>query len=180
MKNKILSIFAVLITLICVGCSNSSNSEDKERIAQLEEQIKELQSSKNENSNTPYGNNETNITYSGQDLQEKVKPQISEYIGKFEMTDEAGQVFIITVNADETATIELQGGSFKGYGSWNDFPYDYPDLSFSRDDSPNIYFPSGKEHYFPGLILCEGWAYDGSSAFKAKNPNKRLPIKKIK
>lgn len=189
MKYKILSIFTVLTTLICVGCSNSSNSEDKERIAQLEAQIAKLssqsnqtQSNKNSSSYSFSESHSSNTRYTNStdfEKQESRNPN-NTIVGVYEFSDNVN-TWVMEINSDETAIIynKKNPNGEKAYGSW----YKYKTMkcahpSFS-DKAPIVWFPSGEETMrYP--YFNDEWIYYDSSAADAKNPNLRLPLKKIK
>lgn len=169
MKNYIyLAVFAIL-SIANTSCDSSSNS-DKARIAQLEEQIRELQSSSYSSSSSSSSRRSS--------FEPSAKTNASDFVGTYKVTDEAGVIWTIVLNADETVTFETEGGS-KYYGSWDIFPYKFPCMSFGWDEWPYLYFPSGREDVYHGCIK-DGYFYSSNTAASAKNPNKRLPIKKIK
>lgn len=173
----------ILATLFFTCCTNSSNSEDKERIAQLEAQIAQLQSQSNktqQSSSTNSGISDSenySHTYSSPHRQ---KNNPSQFVGTYEMVDEIGNTWVIKLNSDETATMGLKGGNEVAYASWDLVNYlDYnPGLKFD-DERMSVYFPSGEGKPFLPCIK-DGYFYLDPDATQAKNPRKRLPIKKIK
>ncbi len=112
------------------------------------------------------------------------------HLGTFEFTDKQGHEWVLTVNNDETATIKTKEGTLAAYASW----YRYEHMKHAQfrcsDRAPMICFP-GSELYihdngFIGAESCGSFCIDGkyiyynSSAADAKNPDLRLPLKKIK
>ena len=178
MKFKIISIFAIFATIICISCSNSSNSEDKERIAQLEAQINELKS----NGSSYQGNeNKTNNSYNSKkrdNYSSRSNKESNNFAGIYVVTDDMGNKWTINLKDDESVTVKDASGKIY-YGSWSSFPYDVPCLSFGWDEWPYLYFPAGEENIDHSIIDNDQF-YSSNTNYKAKNPNQRLPIKKIK
>ena len=125
--------------------------------------------------------------------EEKIKEenlQANEFIGTFEFTDNSNNVWVLIVKADETATIKNKDGKSTAYASW----YKYNSMRHAHfscsDRAPMITFP-GSELYaqdygYIGPAACAYFCIDGEyiyydfHAADAKNPELRLPIKKIK
>lgn len=101
-------------------------------------------------------------------------------VGTYEFSDNIN-TWVLIVNNDETAVIynKSKGGNVKGYGSW----YKYSTMKYAtfhfHDKAPIVWFPSGEET-MSSPRLTEDWIYYDSSAADAKNPEKRLPVKKVK
>lgn len=104
-------------------------------------------------------------------------------VGKYEFKDEINNTWVLTIFEDETAQIvNKKKENTVCYGSCNDFLSSLGFLCMSfMDEYPIIFFPSGEEM---GMQLCitgkADYIYDGISATKAKNPRKRLPLKRTK
>lgn len=114
------------------------------------------------------------------------------HLGTFEFKDRLGNEWILTVKNDETATIKTKGSDHPAYASW----YKYDNMKYAKfrcsEKGPMIAFP-GSEIYmhdngYAGVIGAEACGYfciDGkyiyydSTAADAKNPEFRLPLKKI-
>ena len=105
------------------------------------------------------------------------KGNVEEYVGVYTLTDEAGTNWTITLNEDETAVFKSSKGATY-YGSFMTFPYDCPCVMFSWSESPMMYFPSGKERVWLGVISDDGYLYDSNTNFKAKHPKHRVKITK--
>ena len=178
----ITKVAAVLLaTALVVSCNNSSNSADKERIAELEEKIAELQTNLNNNKTSSVKTSTSTSERTSSRLYSRSKEEnIAQWVGTYEFTDEAGNTWQIILNSDETALFEPQGGGSKRYGSWDYLPYYFPCLNISHDESPTIYFPDGPDSWIDYVCITDGYLYASNIAAKAKNPNKRLPIKKIR
>ena len=104
---------------------------------------------------------------------------LSSYKGTYKFTDNAGNTWVLTLNDDETA--QIKRGNELHYGSW----YDYENINrmyidFAYDDAPVISFPFGQQRGILMAISKDGYIYADMDARNAKNPRKRLPIKKIK
>ena len=112
------------------------------------------------------------------------------HLGVFEFTDRQGNEWILTVKDDKTATIKTKGGEIPAYASW----YRYDNMKYATfrcsERAPMIVFPGSQLYmndngYF-GAEACGYFCIDGkyiyynSSAADAKNPDLRLPLKKIK
>lgn len=102
-------------------------------------------------------------------------------VGTYQVTDKAGNKWLISVNEDETIVIEGTDNSAY-YGSWHLYKgkietsftsdgYIYPPLIFSNSEST--------DGMYLVIDLKEDYIYASNSA-KSKNPRKRLPITKVK
>ena len=187
MKRLLLGI-SVVALMLTTSCGNNA---EQERIAQLEKELAQLKGEKyNESPATAsssmskeYNDNSTSMEIDESNDQSSLslsnEASGSRFTGTYQFTDKAGKVWIVNIKDDETATIKVKGESFTYYAEWDDFPYGVPCLQFGFDDAPYANFPSGKEamHY---ACIDDNYIYESNSAFSAKNPRKRLPIKKIK
>lgn len=174
----------------CLGCVSSS-SRDKDRIAELEAQIAELQSS---NSTIHTAVEETAVEEApSSDYQSLIsgsatstssntsKSNGSSIVGTYQFTDELNHTWVLVANTDETATISTKDGNNLCYGSWHDFRVNDDGIDFSfTDEVPVVYFPSGSERCMSFNLRDDGYIYRSRSDAKAKNPRKRLPVKKVK
>lgn len=112
------------------------------------------------------------------------------HIGTFEFTDRQGHEWVLTVKEDKTATIKVKTGTSPAYASW----YKYDNMAYASfrcsERAPMIVFP-GSELYMNsngvfgaeacGYFCIDGhYIYSNSRAADAKNPDQRLPLKKIK
>lgn len=102
-----------------------------------------------------------------------------QFIGTYKVVDKSNTTWILTLNRDETMTINEEGSSEVRYGSWSDSTYGVPYFSFGNGESTYLEFPSGREYINFG-ILSDGYLYSSSTEYKAQNPKSRLPITKIK
>ncbi len=182
MKNGILIFVACMMSLVVASCGGNSNSSEADRIAQLEDSIRKIQSDK-----IVDGNNESKVescsdddSFSSSSQSKSVDSFGGDVEGTYEFSDNIN-TWVLVVNGDETAYIynKAKGDGVKAYGSW--YKYDsmkYAAFSFS-DKAPRVFFPSGEETLRYPRINNE-WIYYNSSAADAKNPEKRLPLKKIK
>ena len=102
-------------------------------------------------------------------------------IGTYEFTDEINHTWVLKLNSDETATIQLKGSNSPAYGSWSDWREGnnriYLDFS---DQAPKVWFPAGEEDCYTLIIFDDGYIYRSNSDAKAKNPRKRLAITKVR
>lgn len=164
MNKVFLFLLACTFAMLTTSCGGGSSS-DKARIAELEQQIKDL---KNSNNQTYEGTNNNNAV---PETSANTDDQLG--AGTYTFTDEGGNLFTLVLNEDMTATIAVNNETM--YGSWNDTTYDLPFAQFS-DKMPEIIFPGGKERS-QFLGITDGYIYYRWE-FKSKNPQKRLPIKK--
>lgn len=194
MKTRILSICSFVFMLSMVSCGG--NSSDKQRIADLESKIQELQNKLNDTSKVQEVNEKENISSSESEaVTEETSSSYDSYTptkssgyessknnnyfaGTYEVTDAVGDTYTIELNSDETVKFMNSRGGVK-YGSWRDSPYGVPKLSFSYSESPVIFFPGG-ESDLDFAIISDGYLYSSNVEYKSKNPRKRLDIKKIK
>lgn len=179
MKTRFLIIISVL-SLVLVSCSNSA---DQNRIAQLERELAQL---KNANVKENVSSSEVERDYSsdntnvGSDNSSSRDESGTGFVGEYEFVDKVGVVWVLIIKNDNTATFNIKGDGYMYYASWDDSPYNVPCLKFSSwEDSPYINFQSGKETINYACVTDE-FIYESNSAFCAKNPRKRLPIKKVK
>lgn len=102
--------------------------------------------------------------------------------GTYEITDNAGTVWVLVLNSDETATIQKKNSGVKAYGSWDDFRSIYrADISIVfTDEPPVMLFPSGDTGQSHMSIGKDGYLYRESNDSKAKNPRQRLALRKVK
>ena len=188
MKINILSIFALLTTLICVGCSNSSNSEDKERIAQLEAQIAELQNNSQSNSSD---DDDNDLNTSSQDKSSEVFTSTSSsnsseptknFLGTHKVVDNNGNTFYFILNQDKTANVKTDGTDEMLYCSWNDLTRINKGVRIDFSDKrPIILFDGGmKEYGSMYLDFQNEWLYAGSDYIESKHPQWRLKVERIK
>lgn len=99
--------------------------------------------------------------------------------GTYEVTDKIGQTMVITLKDDKTATVTLDGNTY--YCSWNHISYGDGEVEMRfSDDPPALVFEGGVAETMYGPEILGGWLYYNYSARKAKNPNRRLAIKKVK
>ena len=111
------------------------------------------------------------------------------HIGTFEFTDNVGNVWVLVVKTNETATIGIKGRENKAYASW----YKYKHMNYAKficsGSAPTIFFPSSElmlnDYGHPTTDACGYFCIDGkyiyfdSTAAEAKNPKLRLPLTKI-
>lgn len=100
-----------------------------------------------------------------------------------------GNVWVLVVNTNETATIGIKGRENKAYASW----YKYKHMNYAKficsGSAPTIFFPSSElmlnDYGHPTTDACGYFCIDGkyiyfdSTAAEAKNPKLRLPLTKI-
>lgn len=77
--------------------------------------------------------------------------------------------------------MNIKNNSFTHYGTWKYDRYSAGviELDFELDEIPVIDFPAGRVSLIKAHIT-ENYFYATYQAFDSKNPNRRLPIKKIK
>ena len=121
----------------------------------------------------------SNDSYSSSSRSSSESSKVKEYFaGTYEVTDAVGDTYTIVLNSDESATFTNSRGGVR-YGSWRDFPYDAPKLTFSYGETPVIFF-SGGESGLDNAIIADGYIYSSNIEYRAKNPKKRLEIRKVK
>lgn len=105
-----------------------------------------------------------------------------EFIGTYEIVDKANQTYILTLKEDKTATMMAKGSNKTYYCSWNYFDlYTEPHVQIEfSDDPPALAFGGGVALTMWQPKMQDNWLYFDYDARKAKNPKRRLPIKKIK
>lgn len=174
------TLAGILLAFALSLASCGGNSTDKARIAELEKQLLELKGEQKQDVEAPKSDNEITSQTSSSHLSSSHRREGSrQFVGTYKVVDEYNTTWILTLNRDETMTINEEGSSEVKYGSWSDSPYDVPCFSFSYRDYPYLEFPSGRENIDYGII-SDGYLYSSNTHYKAKNPKFRLPITKIK
>ena len=114
-------------------------------------------------------------------LSESQSRQIVFFAGTYEFTDTNQTTWVLTLKEDETVTLIRKGKERIYYGSWRVFPYDeaWLDFGWCEGENATISFPSKKTDINFGILTKE-YIYASNTAYKAKNPHLRLPIKQIK
>lgn len=188
MKKLFLLTLTAVSIMTLSGCGGGSNSADQERIAQLEAQIAELQNQKSntvetESTNVDYSDSYTssdNSTASSSDNSTASSSSNGQnIIGTYEFTDKINNTWVVKLNSDESATIQLKGSNSPAYGTWSDWRNNGIDVSF-WDQQPKVWFPAGEETCYRFNIREDGYIYRSESDAQAKNPRKRLKITKIR
>ena len=127
--------------------------------------------------------NKNNATTTNSDVQlgNGVANEESAPVGTYQVTDKAGNKWLISVNEDETILIEGTDNSAY-YGSWHLYKGKI-ETSFTSDGYiyPPLIFPNSEstDGMYLVIDLKEDYIYASNSA-KSKNPRKRLPISKVK
>ena len=177
MKTKFWIIISVL-ALVLTGCSNSS---DQKRIAQLEAEIAKLKGEESREIESEEDNSMDSYNdYSSTTSNESSEPQIySSFVGIYKFKDEANKTWILSLNSDGTA--QIKSGDELHYGSWKDYAViNSMHIKFDLEDVPLIHFPYGQHRGTLMELSKNGYLYAHPDAKEAKNPRKRLPVKKIK
>ena len=173
-KYSFISFISIFILSSCGG-NNYSYSNDTETVqgVVVEEAVEEPEEVNTFNPNSISSDDDTNTNYIDQTSNQTTSyKKNSEFTGTYNITDEYGTTYSVILNPDKTVVVEGNGRVY--YGSWSDSPYDVPKLSFSYDETPHIYFSSGKESIDYGIFSDDGYFYCSNIEYKAKNPRKRL------
>lgn len=184
MKNVILIFATCMMSLVMASCGGNSNSSEADRIAQLEDSIKTLNNKLQSNTYTEAQTAGLSSSTADASLNNNTNDltTISSATGTYEFSD-GHNTWVLVVNDDETAYIynKKGGENIKAYGSWDKYNYENYnriDLQFI-DKQPEVWFPSGeKKLKLPEIY--EGYIYNNFASREAKNPELRLPIRKIK
>lgn len=158
MKNTITITLTSLFVLLFVSCNNGYGTSDSDKITQLKDSIAKLHSRLGDSDIVDRG-------------------QSSKHDGEYEFTDANKKTWILTINPDNTATIRTKE---MAYGSWRCLKdVDYSPWIIFSEDAPTICFEGGEQKGY-SLQIFDGYIYHTPEAAQAKNPNKRLKIKKVK
>lgn len=113
-------------------------------------------------------------TYTSSSSSER-KPNSSSPVGEYRFSDDYNN-YTLTINADETSQIVGNGQTY--YGSWSDWCH----KAYSINNSESLYLiVNGKKQYCSPMIdLSSEWLYLDSSSLKAKDPNKRVKLTRVK
>ncbi|MBQ0050136.1 MAG: hypothetical protein KBT12_07900 [Bacteroidales bacterium] len=103
------------------------------------------------------------------------KPNSSSPVGEYRFSDDYNN-YTLTINADETSQIVGNGQTY--YGSWSE----WCGIAYWVQNSESLYlFVNGKKQYCSPMIdLSLEWLYLDSSPLKAKDPNKRVKLTRVK
>lgn len=163
-----------LIALLSVSCNNN-NDADNRRIQELEDKIAQLENN-NSVSNTAVDNVETNKI-------DNTNPTFNDYVGTWELIDKNGNKFQFNIEPDKTATVIYDNGKVEYGSAYIDYTMKSLSFHFTNGyrDNVCINFPEGVQgKYEDSPQIRDGWFYNTYKNAKAKNPNWRLPIKKVK
>ncbi len=102
-------------------------------------------------------------------------------VGKYSIDNGNQDTYILEIKNDETVVLYLaRDASLKCYGSWGKTAnMEYALIKFD-DIAPNVWDKINVQ-YIPlrHPAMVEGWIYLNTSAYEAKNPEKRWTCKKI-
>ena len=181
MKRLLLGI-SVVALMMTASCGNKA---EQDRIAQLEAEISKLKGEEHNESSSFSSRKESGYSsesYNDYSSSEKVssEPQtFSSYVGTYKFTDESNKTWVLSLNSDKTA--QIKSGDELHYGAWDEYEsLNTMYIRFDYDDASMIYFPFGENRGTLMAISKDGYIYASVDAKDAKNPRKRLPIKKIK
>ena len=181
-------IFLLTLTAVSImtlsSCGGGSNSADQERIAQLEAQIAELQNQIGNPVETESTTEDYSDSYTSSDNSNASSSSNGQnFIGTYEFTDDVNHTWVLKLNSDETATIQLKGSGSDSlaYGSWSDYRGSNNGIIlFFSDRAQIVWFPDGAEKCRGFVIREDGYIYRDLSDASAKNPRKRLTLTKVK
>ena len=166
------------MAIVLISCGGNS-TRDKERIAELEAQIDELKKGGNNADCTSSEENSSNVSST---TTSSTTTSSQSMVGTYEFSDNINTwVLVVDIeDGDKTCYIynKSKGDDIKCYGSWWKMnTQKFAHLSFS-DKVPHVFFPS-EESSLSSPCITKDWIYSGFSAAESKNPNLRLPLKKI-
>ena len=176
---KTIFLFIACVTIFAIGrCGGYS--ANKARIAELEQKIAQLESSDTEGSSTTETSASNQSEEASQSESSTNSANESMPVGTYQITDKTNNTWILTIKADETATIGKKGSNQVAYGSLqlhstssgNIYRFDY-------DEAPILWFPSGEERATQ-IAVKNGYFYSSIDAAGANHPHKRLQLIKIK
>lgn len=173
MKNLVIILMACMMSSVVASCGGNSNSTEAERIAQLEDSIARLNKLIDKTADNNLQNQEK-VDRSVVDIQEDRSDGRIE--GSYELTDALNNKWILTLNNDRTATLDIKGTNSLFYGSWS---VSRSGIWLNFSQCP-IVFPSKAKGFVGHGEINNGYLYRTLSEAKAKNPRQRLPIRKIK
>ncbi|MDE6257849.1 MAG: hypothetical protein K2M53_05650 [Muribaculaceae bacterium] len=171
MKKLIYLFGVVVLALVGTGCNNSSNQKNGlgentgDTGSYMEEVVVEAEEVEEQTpSYTSASNNETQIS------------DENSLVTTYEFSDCLNQTWVVEINDDKTATMYLKGAEMKFYGSWDNWG---PKKKFRFSNKhPAVEFPGGEDRIFYPVI-SDGYFYKDTQSSEAKDPEFRLPIKKI-
>lgn len=187
MKKQINILIGILFLwgLILTGCND--NAKIAQEIANLkrENQLLKEQIANSTEAHNSHGTTKNN-DYVEPETNEMPAAEKHTDVGEYEVTDEEGIKWIVTLNADKTVQMHRRADSNIYYGSWGELinPETREHIGFHLDfdfrDCPVLYFKSGKEKISYSHFIEEEGFYADMDAQHSKNPKKRLSMNKIK
>lgn len=101
---------------------------------------------------------------------------VATLVGHYTISDD-GSSWTVDINQDGSCQFHSNGKTY--YGTWEKNTY-YD--CYKLDMSDGLHFVvNGKSEYYIGYIDLDcQWLYDDNSSFKAKNPNKRVKLNRVK
>lgn len=159
-----------MMSFVVASCGGNSNSSEADRIAQLEDSIANLNNRIANGSESKADNGSEDMQGSGSN---------NNHVGTYEFADTQGHKFVLVLNEDETATIQVN--DLVRYGTWKLYSPigNLPLVAFNFDEMPQIALPNG-EKKCQFLAIVGNYIYEDWQNVKSKNPRYRLSIKKIK
>lgn len=182
---KYFSLLPALFFVILVSCGGGNKDAE---IAQLKEEIAQLKSQQNSQQNSSISE-ETYSTQMDEPVSQNQTEQSIEsapqkttnYIGTYTFTDGLDNNWNIILNSDNTAQIKNQNKTFYCEYSISSTNDNVVIIDVSGGHDPYIPVSGGKKEcfYYPTMDLENLYLYNSTTAYKAKNPELRLKLKKI-
>ena len=160
------------------SCSSNNDSQSNAQEVNIDSLVNaKVEERLNENANS--------------DLNQDIESNQDEntLVGTYEITEDSNspKTIILTVNADETATMRYKDSEHIHYGSWYKYSHmKYAKFHFVEESNwatnlstiPSLYFRAASKD-LDNFVIMDGYLYSSSNAADAKNPNERLKLKRI-
>lgn len=172
---KILFVSLCVATLMSCGQKQGpSEQEIQERIdAAVEAALRENATTAAEEGHSQISEPAATNYENNSELSAKTG-NVATLVGHYTISDDVSS-WTVDINQDGSCQFHSNGKTY--YGTWNTMSRYY-----ELDMSDGLYFVvNGKSEYFYGYIDLDcQWLYDVSSSIKAKNPNKRVKLNRVK
>lgn len=179
MKKYFYLFFAILIGVTVTSCGGNSNHDDSNsEIERLKAEIAELKAQQ-ENQVTEAQSANPTITPEQEIKQSKTEPSsVADYVGSYTIKDDSGTTYKLTINSDETVTLESPNNTFYGSAEIMSIYNNSLHIDFGHTDPPYLMFPNGRTLFMsPYIDPAKEYVYNNSDSYKSKNPKLRLKLK---
>lgn len=170
-------ILSLLLVVFSVGLMLPSCGEGKaEREARIREEARlEERARLEEQAKQAQLERERERAERERERAERERERKAAVYGTWKCNDAFGAEWVIEINEDNTIRMSSDG-IIRGAGSLYQIE---PSIWINTSSNPPIVFPNMKEGFSGFGVISDGYLYWDVDAYKAKNPSKRLSIRKV-